>query len=53
MKKNEVCVVCHLEKSLVEEAIKHPYGGGWAHRACIALIELKLGKNRGKGVENE
>lgn len=34
MKKKKVCLICHLVKSLVEEAQKHPSGDGWVHRDC-------------------
>ena len=31
----EVCCLCHLVKSLVEETQKVPVGTQWSHRECF------------------
>ena len=40
--KDEICILCHMVRSLVEEATKTPYGLGWAHRDCCERAEKRL-----------
>lgn len=46
MKYKDICCFCHLIKSLVEEASKHPVGTQWAHRECYQKALQNIGNRR-------
>lgn len=46
MVKDALCNLCHLQRSLVEEVEKQPYGEGWVHRRCQELFIKRLKTKR-------